>query len=619
MKGTCSFLKIRRQRGQGLVEFALILPLLLLMMMGIVEFGRIFFIYANLFNAAREASRVGIVDPGNQAAIQQAARDRIFLVPPEEVTINIWYDTGPPRYQGITDPTLVVAGNRVIIDLRYDAEFITPLMQGFASRFPIHVVARRTIQRVHIIQTPTPGPPTFTPTPTQTPTPGPSPTPTPPRPTPTPPPTATPTQTPVPSPTASPTPTPRPIVISKPLLAGQTVVTGTAEPGRLLLLRDIQTGFQMETVVGPDGRFTFSLPTPLVAGHTIVVQGYGTQDVAVVQPIGTPTPTPTPTGPVMTASPACMPEGNRSVTVRGEQWPTGGSIKQIGIFWDGTRILTIPPANTFIVIFTVNATRGTHSVLARTEKSNGTPTGDVSLSQNVTVPCQGLFPNLLIPSLTLIDPEPLGTYQTVHIEVTVQNTGTADIASLFWVDLYADPKLDTPLDQQASVDWVAVNGLAAGSAITFTMQVPEGFDTVGEHTLLAVVDTWNQIAESDETDNASDVLTVTVLVQNPVPTPTPTPTPTTTPIAPGGISGITYVEGVPQSGVDVYLYNSEGRLIASVRSGSGGAYSFPNLSPGDYALVAQMRLGDVLYRGTTIASVYPGTVTTGVSIYLRPF
>ncbi|MGQ9710623.1 MAG: CARDB domain-containing protein, partial [Anaerolineae bacterium] len=530
---------------------------------------------------------------------------------------NIWYDTGPPTYQGIADPTLVVVGNRVIIDLRYDAEFITPMMQVFAPRFPIHVIARRTIQRVHIIQTPTPGPPTFTPTPTTTPTPGPSPTPTPPRPTPTPPPTATPTQTPIPSPTLTPTPTPRPIVIFKPLLAGQTVVTGTAEPGRQLLLRNIQTGFQMETLVGADGRFTFSLQTPLVAGHTIVVQGYGTQDIAVVQPMGTSTPTPTPTGPVMTASPACMPEGNRSVSVRGERWPTGGNIKQIGIFWDSTRVRTISPAaSSFIVTFTVSATLGNHSVLARTEKSNGNPTGDVSLTQSITVPCQGQFPNLIIPSLTLADPEPLGTHQTVRVHVTLQNTGTVDIASLFWVDLYADPQLDTPLDQQTSVDWVAVNGLSAGSSITFTMWVPGGFDTVGSHTLLAVADTWHQIAEGDETDNASAVLTVTVLVQNPVPTPTPTPTPTTTPIAPGGISGTTYVRGVGLSGVDVYLYDPQGRLVASTRSGSGGAYSFSNLSPGDYALVAQVRLGDTLYRGTNVATVYPGTITTGVDIIL---
>ncbi len=610
----------RSIRGQGLVEFALILPVLLLLIFGILEFGRMLFIYANLFNAAREASRYALTDPGNQVAIQYEARHRIVLVPPEDVQINIWYDKGPPTYRGVTDPNHLVVGDRVIIDLRYNAEFITPLIQPFAPSLPIQVVARRTIQRVHVIQTPTPAPPTFTPTPTNTPTPGPSPTPTPVRNTPTPPPSATPTITPVPSPTPSPTPTPIPIVIQKPLLAGQTVVSGTAQPGQNLILRNIQTGFQMETTVGPDGRFTFQLPAPLVVGHTIVVQGYGTQDVAVVQGgMSTPTPTPTPSGPSLTVSPACMPEGNRSVTVRGDRWSTGGQIKQIGIYWDGTRVLTLQPAQTFTATFTINATRGTHTVLARTEKSNGQPTGNVSLTKTVEVPCQGQFPNLRITSLRLLNPEPLGTYQTVHVEVTLANTGTADIASLFWVDLYADPRLDVPLEQQASVDWVAVNGLAAGTSITFTMWVDGGFKTVGNHTLLAIADTWNQIAESEETDNASDVLTVTVMVQNPEPTPTPTPTPTTTPIAPGGISGTTYVEGVPQSGVDVYLYDSNGRLIASVRSGTRGVYSFSNLAPGDYSLVAQMRVGDVLYRGANVATVYPGTTTQGVDITLYPF
>lgn len=618
MGGMQRYRKIIASRGQGLVEFALILPLLLLILMGMIDFGRVLFIYANLFNAAREASRYAIVNPGDQVGIQEAARERIFLAPPEQVTIAVWYDTGPPDYRGIPDPNNVIAGTRVIVDLRYDAEFWTPLLQPFVSHFPIHTVARRTIQRnPSVIQTPTPAPPTFTPTATPTLPPGVTPTATPtPRNTPTPPPTATPTETPIPTPTSPPTPTPRPIVIFKPLLEGQRVVTGTAEPGRLLLLRNIQTGFQMETTAGPDGWFTFSLPAPLVASHTILVQGYGTQDVAVVQSIGTPTLTPTPSGPVMTASPACISEGNRSISVRGDNWPTGGNIKQIGIYWDGTRILTIPPANTFLETFNTNVTRGTHTILARTEKSNGQPTGGVSLTDTIESPCGANFPNLRIPSLVLLDPEPLGTYQTLHFQVTLENTGTADIASLFWVDLYADPRLDVPLDQQPSMDWVAINGLAAGSTITFTMWVPGGFSTPGNHTVLAVADTWNQIAESDETDNASDLLTVTLLLQNPTPTPTSTPTPTTTPIAPGGISGITYVEGVPQSGVDVYLYDTDGRLVASTRSGSGGMYQFLNLPPDDYSLVAQIRLGNTLYRGTNVATIYPGTITQDVDIIL---
>lgn len=50
----------RRRRGQTLVEFALTLPILLLLMFGIVEFGRIFQAWITVQNAARDAARFAI-------------------------------------------------------------------------------------------------------------------------------------------------------------------------------------------------------------------------------------------------------------------------------------------------------------------------------------------------------------------------------------------------------------------------------------------------------------------------------------------------------------------------------------------------------------------------------
>ena len=44
-----------KERGQGLVEFALILPLFLLLVWGIIEFGRLLVMYTEVSNAAREA------------------------------------------------------------------------------------------------------------------------------------------------------------------------------------------------------------------------------------------------------------------------------------------------------------------------------------------------------------------------------------------------------------------------------------------------------------------------------------------------------------------------------------------------------------------------------------
>jgi len=50
--------------GQALVEMAILLPLLLLMVLGIFEFGRAMYIKNTLTHAARAGARAGVVIPG---------------------------------------------------------------------------------------------------------------------------------------------------------------------------------------------------------------------------------------------------------------------------------------------------------------------------------------------------------------------------------------------------------------------------------------------------------------------------------------------------------------------------------------------------------------------------
>jgi Flp pilus assembly protein TadG len=52
-----------RRRGQSLVEFALVLPLLMLVFMSIVQFGMLFSAQIALINGVREAARFGSVSP----------------------------------------------------------------------------------------------------------------------------------------------------------------------------------------------------------------------------------------------------------------------------------------------------------------------------------------------------------------------------------------------------------------------------------------------------------------------------------------------------------------------------------------------------------------------------
>lgn len=56
---------LRNEKGQSLVEFAILLPVLLLLIMGILEFGLILNSYLTINNSAREGARLGIVSGSN--------------------------------------------------------------------------------------------------------------------------------------------------------------------------------------------------------------------------------------------------------------------------------------------------------------------------------------------------------------------------------------------------------------------------------------------------------------------------------------------------------------------------------------------------------------------------
>ncbi len=61
-----------RDRGAQAVEFALVLPVLLLLLVGIMEFGRVFNLQAQLTQAARVAARTMALQ-NNQSAARAAA------------------------------------------------------------------------------------------------------------------------------------------------------------------------------------------------------------------------------------------------------------------------------------------------------------------------------------------------------------------------------------------------------------------------------------------------------------------------------------------------------------------------------------------------------------------
>jgi Flp pilus assembly protein TadG len=61
------------QRGQSLVEFAMILPIFLLLAVVIFDLGRGVYYYSAIHNAAREGARYGVVYPNDSATMKSKA------------------------------------------------------------------------------------------------------------------------------------------------------------------------------------------------------------------------------------------------------------------------------------------------------------------------------------------------------------------------------------------------------------------------------------------------------------------------------------------------------------------------------------------------------------------
>lgn len=112
----------RRTIAQAMVEFALALPILLLVMYGLIEAGRLLFMYASVVSASRQAVRYGSVTGDNGsgtpyyrdcAGIRDSAKRLGFLQRFQDSDILISYDTGPGGASIGGNDCVVAAGHPV--------------------------------------------------------------------------------------------------------------------------------------------------------------------------------------------------------------------------------------------------------------------------------------------------------------------------------------------------------------------------------------------------------------------------------------------------------------------------------------------------------------------------
>jgi Flp pilus assembly protein TadG len=83
-----------RPAGQDLVEYALLVPIFLILMLIIVDFGRVTFYYATLNNVAREGARYGVIPVHHDqtSQVDASARSHAFGLDSTDLNIQVtWY------------------------------------------------------------------------------------------------------------------------------------------------------------------------------------------------------------------------------------------------------------------------------------------------------------------------------------------------------------------------------------------------------------------------------------------------------------------------------------------------------------------------------------------------
>jgi hypothetical protein len=153
-------------RGQGLVETALILPILLILLLGAIDFGRAFFDWVNLHQAVRIGANFAAAHPQTTSA----SPDYIALIDGD--TAGLTCSPEPLQGPSYTTPdgTSTAAprlGDYATVSMTCGFSMVTPLA-GIFFGDPIELTATSTFPiREGCVSCPTPPPATPPPTPVQ--------------------------------------------------------------------------------------------------------------------------------------------------------------------------------------------------------------------------------------------------------------------------------------------------------------------------------------------------------------------------------------------------------------------------------------------------------------------
>lgn len=115
-----------RERGQSAVEFALVLPVVLLLLFGLIEFGRVINAELSAGHCANELARYGAVAGRTVQQVQDYAYDT-----PVCPTFNLEEEGTTIIEVDVVFPTGQLGTKGISVSITYPVEIVVPIIRGF--------------------------------------------------------------------------------------------------------------------------------------------------------------------------------------------------------------------------------------------------------------------------------------------------------------------------------------------------------------------------------------------------------------------------------------------------------------------------------------------------------
>jgi Tfp pilus assembly protein PilV len=123
----------QHQRGQSLVEAALTLPVVLMLMLGLLDFGRAYYAIVALRDAADEGASYASIAPKDIAGIRvRASEASQELVPVEPNDVRVTY------------PPALSTGEPITVTIVIEMELYTPFSNLFVSDSTLEIKGQST-------------------------------------------------------------------------------------------------------------------------------------------------------------------------------------------------------------------------------------------------------------------------------------------------------------------------------------------------------------------------------------------------------------------------------------------------------------------------------------------